>query len=290
MLLLVILFIVLQPGLFITIPPIGKNIFMTGKKSWLSILVHAIIFVALATYLLGVNEGFQLEKFKENLTLKDGTVKPAIMTLAIGEEYRKIWEPSLKSKEDYAKKHGYTYIKGGDEFLDKSKPISWSKVPFAIHTLSNSPDGMLFLFSDTDVMITNPDLRLEDHVLPLLPDDKDLLISIDAQGVKNAGNMLMRNSPWLRDFWTRVGQQTDLTNHAWWENAAIIRLLETNEMDISKTQVTDQHHIFNAYLTGKPGQRLWEPGSLLVHYAGIHGKEASIEAQAKTLKEIGKAT
>jgi hypothetical protein len=57
--LLVLLFIVLQPGLFITIPPGGKKLFASGKKSWASILVHALIFVVLARYVVGESEGFQ---------------------------------------------------------------------------------------------------------------------------------------------------------------------------------------------------------------------------------------
>ena len=57
--LLVLLFIVLQPGLFITIPPVGKKLFASGKKSWASILVHALIFVVLARYVVVVSEGFQ---------------------------------------------------------------------------------------------------------------------------------------------------------------------------------------------------------------------------------------
>jgi hypothetical protein len=32
--LLVLLFIALQPGLFITIPPVGKKLFASGNKSW----------------------------------------------------------------------------------------------------------------------------------------------------------------------------------------------------------------------------------------------------------------
>ena len=35
------------------------------------------------------------------------------MTLVIGRDYRDNLEPLLKSKSDYAKKHGYTYIQGG---------------------------------------------------------------------------------------------------------------------------------------------------------------------------------
>jgi hypothetical protein len=133
-------------------------------------------------------------------------------------------------------------------------------------------------------MITNEELRLEDVVSPLLPDNKDLLMTIDACGHLNSGNMLMRNSPWLRDWWKRVGEQTDLLYHIWWENAAMIRLLETVKEDLEKTQTTAEHWRFNAYLRGLPGQRLWEPGCLLVHFAGVYDLKRMEKLQDEILK------
>ena len=124
--------------------------------------------------------------------------------------------------------------------------------------------------SDADVLITNPELRLEDLAVPLLPDGKDLLMTIDACGHLNSGNMLMRNSAWLRDWWRRVGEQRDLTYHIWWENAAMIKLLETVPADLAMVAITAEHWRFNAYLRGLPGQPLWEPGCLLVHFAGVY--------------------
>jgi len=204
-----------------------------------------------------------------------------ILTLAIGTDFCRALEPSLKSKRDYALKHGYKYIQGGEEFWNRERPIPWSKVDFVLKILSEYPDGELFFLSDADVMITNPNLRLEDHVIPLLPDDKDLLMPIDACGHLNSGNMLMRNGPWLRDWWKRVGEQTDLLYHIWWENAAMIRLLETVPSDRAKTETTAEHWRFNAYLRGLPGQRLWEPDCFLVHFAGVYDpkKMATLQAQ-----------
>ena len=43
----VILFVLLSPGLLLTIPPVGSKIFMSGKTSVLAILVHAVIFATL---------------------------------------------------------------------------------------------------------------------------------------------------------------------------------------------------------------------------------------------------
>jgi hypothetical protein len=193
-----------------------------------------------------------------------------ILTLAIGKDYCKALTKALQSKVDYAKKHSYTYIQGDESEWDRERPISWSKVPFLLKHLSNLPDGEIVWLSDADVFITNQSLRLEDHVLPLLPPNKDMLMTFDSCGHVNAGNIFMRNSPWLRDFWRRVYEQTDCIYHIWWENAGILKLMENNSSDREKIEITKQHKRFNAYLMGLPNEPLWQPGDFLVHFAGVY--------------------
>ena len=206
-----------------------------------------------------------------------------IATLAIGADFKKALEPALRSKREYAARHGYRYVQGGEEHWNREKPIPWSKIDFVLGLLAELPEGELVFLSDADVMITNPYLTLEEQVMPLLPDGKDLLMTIDSCGHLNSGNMLMRNGPWLRDWWRRVGLQTDLTYHIWWENAAMIRLLETVPGDLAKTQTTADHVRFNAYLRGLPGQPLWEVGSFLVHFAGVYDLATMERLQAEIL-------
>ena len=196
-----------------------------------------------------------------------------ILTLVIGADYRKSLAKALDSKRKYAQKHGYTYIQAGEESWDRSRPISWSKVPLLIKTLSGLPDGALLWISDADVLITNLDLRLEDHVLPLLPAEKDLLLVNDACNHLNGGNIVMRNTKWTRDYWRRVDARDDCTYHIWWESMAIIKLLEENTSDREKVQITNQHKRINAYVMGLPDQPLWSPGDFLVHFAGVYKPE-----------------
>lgn len=193
-----------------------------------------------------------------------------ILTLAIGKDYCKSLSTALASKVDYAKKQAYTYIQGDESSWDRDRPISWSKVPFLLSWLSKLPEGEIVWLSDADVFITNMNIRIEDHVLPLLPPNKDMLMTYDACGHINAGNILMRNTPWLRDFWKRVYQQTDVIYHIWWENAGILKLMEANQSDREKIEVTKQHKRFNAYLMGLEGEPLWEQGDFLVHFAGVY--------------------
>lgn len=44
---LAILFFLLSPGVLLTLPPVGKKIFMSGETSIIAAMVHAIVFVAI---------------------------------------------------------------------------------------------------------------------------------------------------------------------------------------------------------------------------------------------------
>ena len=193
-----------------------------------------------------------------------------IVTLVIGHDFKKGLELCLESKRLYAEKHGYEYKEGGSEFWDRSRPIPWSKVPYLLSILSALPEGAIVWLSDADVLITNSSLRVEEHVLPLFPEKKDILMTIDACGHLNSGNMFLRNSHWLRDFWKRVGEQTELLYHIWWENVAIIKLLEINQSDLEHVEIISDHTLFNSYLQGIPGERLWLKTHFLVHFAGVY--------------------
>jgi hypothetical protein len=173
-----------------------------------------------------------------------------IATLVIGHDYRKGLVECLSSKREYAAKHGYKYVEGGEEFWDRSRPIPWSKVGFMLQLLNRLKDGDLVWLSDADVLITNMDLRLEEHILPHIPEEKDMLMCIDACGHLNSGNLFMRNSAWLRNYWSRVGEQTDLTYHIWWENAAMIKLLELNADDLNRVEIVSDHTRMNSYYGG----------------------------------------
>jgi hypothetical protein len=193
-----------------------------------------------------------------------------LLTLAIGEDFRKSLGKALDSKKEYCKKRGYEYILGDEKFWDREKPIPWSKIPFLLDVLKNSKDGEFIFMSDADVYITNMDFDIEKSIVPLLPENKDLLMTIDSCGHINDGNILIRNSEWSRDFWKRVYEQTDLLYHPWWENAAVIKLLEINKDDLNKTEITNNCRLFNAYIQGLQGMPLWQPGDFLVHFAGIY--------------------
>ena len=106
------LFILLQPGLLLTLPAIGQRVFMSGKTSVTAVLVHALVF-ALIVYLLkrsGYAEGFKCE--------------------AAGHQY--ILNNHIGSKADLDK-----YVKGKSVVLQKGK------TRVALNTVDKAPPTII---------------------------------------------------------------------------------------------------------------------------------------------------
>jgi len=58
----VILFVLLSPGVLLTLPPVGKKIFMSGQTSLIAVAVHAVVFYIALGYLKPMYEGFEDKK------------------------------------------------------------------------------------------------------------------------------------------------------------------------------------------------------------------------------------
>ena len=64
MLLPVVLFVLLSPGLLVTLPPVGGKLFTSCRTSVLAILVHAVIFAVLLANAENIPILNQLEGFR----------------------------------------------------------------------------------------------------------------------------------------------------------------------------------------------------------------------------------
>jgi len=204
------------------------------------------------------------------------TKKPsiAILTFCVGADYKKAMEPGLASKRAYAAKHGYAFHTGGEDVWDRDRPIPWSKFNF-IQKYLNDYDYLFW--SDADAIILDQETPLEMQILPLLPPSKDMLWTFDACNHYNNGHLLIRGrSAWMRDYLQRAYAETDLMYHIWWDNAAMIKLFETNVVDKAHIETCHDHWKFNSYVFGPrdtandPACRLYKPGDFLIHFAGVY--------------------
>ena len=222
------------------------------------------------------------------------TPRFAILTLAIGADFRRDLTDCLASKESYAAKHNYTYIQAGEEFWDRSRPIAWSKIPFLLDFLKTKAADYDYLwFSDADVYITNPSIPLT-AISSQMPASAGLLLNVDAWHNVNSGNMLMRlggtSTQWLIDYFQRVWNRTNDLYHIWYENKAMIDEYEGRPDDKAHIFFNKNHKLFNAYLNGRENEPLWEPVDFLVHFAGIYNttvmKQAIQQIQAGKIPRI----
>ena len=215
-------------------------------------------------------------------------MKIAVVTFAIGADYKRSMEPGIQSKREWCAKQKYDFHCGGDAIWDRSRPIPWSKLLYFQQFLN---DYDYLFISDADVLITNPDLRIEDVILPHMG-DKDLLWTFDVCEHLNSGHMLLRCSArdWLKEYFDLVWKQEDLIHHIWWENAAMIKVFENYPDHAKRIATCKESWLFNAYLFGPtgtaidPSRRLWKEGDLLIHFAGVY-RGAKINAMMKYICE-----
>jgi len=198
-------------------------------------------------------------------------MKIAIVTLCIGPDYTRAMEPGFKSKRDYAAKHGYDFILGGEEFWDRTRPIPWSKIPFFLSVLDKYD---WIWFSDADSVVTNPDIRLEDLISRIFGPSstgKDAAWWLDGCGNINSGQILARgSSPIVKRWLTETAEQTDLLYHGWWENAGMIRVWQRDPEIQAGIELRKDYRCINAYLFPTEGREPWLPGDFCLHLAGVY--------------------
>ena len=195
-----------------------------------------------------------------------------ILTLAIGADYRRGMRRCLESKVAYAKQHGYEYIEGGDEWWDRSRPIAWSKMGFYIHflekALAEGGGDEIFWLSDADVYITNTAVKAEEHIQ--IPEGKDMLVCVDSFDHINSGNIFVRPTQRVIDWFRWVDSRRECVNHIWWENGAMLLCWQDRPGDLDWVEIERNPRRFNAYLQGLPGRPTWQRGDWLVHFAGVY--------------------
>ncbi len=74
---LTLLFVALSPGVLLTLPPVGSKMFMSGKTSRVAVLVHALVFYLLATYILPKFTTYEMMGYEGFLSKKDSAAAAA---------------------------------------------------------------------------------------------------------------------------------------------------------------------------------------------------------------------
>jgi hypothetical protein len=181
-----------------------------------------------------------------------------IVTLAEGNEYRQMAALVEPGKRAYCARYGHSFI-AFHTTLNVTRPPAWSKIPAILNVLDRFE---WVLWTDVDTVLWNPDLDLRQFLLE--SSSVDMIVREDAQGI-NTGLFFVRNRTWTRHFLNRVYDQTQFLLHPWWEQRAMMELLQDAEIA--------RHVRVHANEPGQPGfhgffdQGDWH--SLFIHLPAI---------------------
>ncbi len=182
-----------------------------------------------------------------------------------------------KHRQEYADKHGYTYvpIKEGfiepitDAYVHDTSLVGFEKVHSAIKIFDKYPDCSHLWMPDVDTLITNMTIKLED-ILSKYP--KPFLVGTDCNGI-NTGNFIVSRE-WGYDFLKFIVTQREAyRGNILNEQAIVIDNYAANKGFIERLP----QRVINSYeyglydfelmdILGNNGQ--WQPGDFNIHWPG----------------------
>lgn len=177
----------------------------------------------------------------------------------IGGRYLDVLHLSLDNKFQYAARHGYPFYIDNHQWIDKDRPVAWSKL-LAIASRLESYDWVFWV--DIDTLFMNWNITLES-----LTDDRyDLIVTKDASNL-NSGVMLFKSSPWSKSFLLECYNQTEFLIHKdIYEQRAIIKVLGMgNNRDHVKFL---KQNVMNSYTKYHGHHAHYKEGDFIIHFAG----------------------
>ncbi len=146
-------------------------------------------------------------------------MRKAICSLGAG-PHAELLDVSAETFRLYADRHGYDVVLHHD-LLAPDRPASWSKV-LAILDAFGRYDVVFWIDADAAIVDASRDVADEltgRSIVGLVAHE------YDGQQIPNCGVMVVRRSRRSRRLLEEMWEQTDLLEHKWWENAALLRLL-----------------------------------------------------------------
>lgn len=197
--------------------------------------------------------------------MSTGKRRIALLTLAVGDEFKEKAKLGIQGKKMYCQKHGYDYIDdaGNEEIIDHSRPLPWSKVSLILKCLDmNRYDYLFWIDGDTHIM--NPRIKIED-LIDELSQGKDFMVTTDWKMV-NTGVFFVKCTDWSKTFWQHVWGMEEHINGNNWEQNAVIDCINKNILNTQEHTRLCPLYLqkrFNSYWYN------WSYGDFILHFAGV---------------------
>lgn len=164
----------------------------------------------------------------------------------------------LGKLEQYAVKHGYA-LEAFEIPSSFEREPSWYKISILLSELKKTDNYDYIVWVDTDTVVYNNNITLESIINP----DKFLFISKDHNNI-NCGIFILKKNVIMLNFLEKVWNTTNkkFPQHNWWEQDAIIQLIEQDFININSYISYIPQQILNCY-EGSENQN-----TLFMHFAG----------------------
>jgi hypothetical protein len=204
--------------------------------------------------------------------------KPILCMVCIGEDYAKTVEAGTQTKSDYCQAHGYNMAVLDEMPYRYDRAPAWLKIPLIFRLMQLGYSRIFYL--DADSVITNSKVSLEDFFGRLEQASRHLMLSEDLYTL-NTGSFLMRKT-WQSLTLLDLIYETDAeVDHGFWEQQALIHLVEENPVVRSLLYLEPDSRQFNAMPFDGPVsskwpsdylKHAWQPGDFVCHFAGNRDK------------------
>jgi len=186
-------------------------------------------------------------------------MKIALLTLAIGSDFKRTAHNGIQTKKMYCEKWGIDYI-DDEDVVDTTKHLAWAKVNLILKVLYMCKYDMI-VWVDGDTLIMNSDIRLED-LIDEVCQGKDLTLTKDWKMI-NTGVMFIKQSEWSIDFWNHVNSLNQFDYSDNWEQDAVVYCMSHNILQCQDyITIHAQQKKFNSYWYN------WSYGDFILHFAG----------------------
>ncbi|TPX13138.1 uncharacterized protein E0L32_006338 [Thyridium curvatum] len=202
---------------------------------------------------------------------------------------------SVRTKAREISGYEVFFPKVGDYDL-RGAPFSWTKVVAMRHALTKFPEATYFWFIEQDVLIMNPDIKVEDQLMkasviesrmikdhPVVPPDSiiktfthlkgqdvDFMLTQDFDGLA-VSSYIIRNSDWAKYFFeTWYDPIYRSYNFQKAEAHALEHIVQWHPTILSKLALVPQR-ILNSYDTAAHGEA-YTKGDLVVRLLGCTGQ------------------
>ncbi len=213
-------------------------------------------------------------------------VKVGVITIAVGDEYRKAVSRSLENTAEWCQRHGYRFIVP-PEMDGRGRHPSWQKIPALLDRLS---DYDWLWCMDADAVVIQRWRGLEEWQ----SSGGDLVVPLDCYGPFNCGVMGWRNCDWSRRTLISVMHDLDWKKRVYYEQDSLRVLYEAGNDDFRghvRIMRRGLAGLVRAFWNGKRRfDHRYHPGQdLMAHLAGRRNRNLKrLEGDIGKLLETAK--